>query len=133
VEGSGGGGGNDDVSDDEARAAVEMATEALSRRVMFIFITLFRFTFYRRIVAAVDEISNPNADAPKATKQLAARMAKVIVEAVATKTGKTSSGPRTSSFTNKHGEEWQLTVDAKVRACVCVSVFVCMCVLVFSC
>ena len=74
-------------------------------------------TIYRRIVAAVDEISNPNAEAPTATKQLAARMAKVIVEAVATKTGKASSGPRTSSFTNKHGEEWQLTVDAKVILC----------------
>jgi hypothetical protein len=52
------------------------------------------------------------------------------VEAVATKRGKTSSC--TSSFTNMYGEEFQLTVNAEVCACVCVSVFACMCVLVFA-
>lgn len=90
-------GGGEHVSDDEAHAAVEMATEALSQR----------------IIAAVDEISNPKASAPKATKQLAARMAKVIVEAATSKADASSSAPRTSAFTNQHGEEWQLTVDAK--------------------
>jgi hypothetical protein len=44
--------------------------------------------------------------------------------------GRTSSC--TSSFTNMYGEEFQLTVDAEVCACLRVSVFACMCVLVFA-
>ena len=51
-------------------------------------------------------------------------------EAVAIQRGKSSSC--TSSFTNMWGEEFQLTVDAEVCACVCVSVFACLCVLVLA-
>jgi hypothetical protein len=90
---------SDDASeacDDQALAAIDMATEALSRR----------------IIAAVDEISNPKANAPKATKQLAAKMAKIIVEAAASKAEIPSKSIRTFSFSNAFGEEFQLTVDA---------------------
>ena len=80
----------------QARAAIDLATEALSQR----------------IIAAVDEISNPKASAPKATKQLAAKMAKIIVEAAASKADAPSKAIRTFSFANRHGEEYELTVDA---------------------
>ena len=85
-----------EASDDQARAAIDMATQALSRR----------------IIDAVDEISNPKANAPKATKQLAAKMAKIIVEAAASKAEIPSKSIRTFSFSNAFGEEFQLTVDA---------------------
>ncbi len=91
---------SDNVSDMHAHAAIALATEALSKR----------------IVAAVDEMSNPKACAPKATKQLAAKMAKIIVEAAATKADAPPSAFRTFSFTNVHGEEYQLTVDAAGRS-----------------
>jgi hypothetical protein len=77
-------------------AAIQMATIALSKR----------------IVAAVDEICNPKASAPKETKQLAAQMAKIIVEAAASKADAPFKAFKTFSFTNMHGEEFQLTVDA---------------------
>ncbi len=66
----------------------------------------------KRIIAAVDEIANPKSETPKATKQLAAKMAKIIVAAAATKSDSAPSSFRTFSFTNKFGEEFQLTVDA---------------------
>jgi hypothetical protein len=91
---------SDNVSDAHAHAAIALATEALSKR----------------IVAAVDEMSNPSAGAPKATKQLAAKMAKIIVEAAASKDNAPPAAFRTFSFTNQHGEEYQLTVDAAGRS-----------------
>ena len=87
---------SEEMSDDQARAAIDMAAEALSKR----------------IIDAVEEISNPTSGAPKATKQLAAKMAKIIVEAAASKDASSSNSIRTFSFTNHCGEEFQLTVDA---------------------
>jgi hypothetical protein len=87
---------SEEMSEDQARAAIDLATEALSKR----------------IIDAVEEISNPKSNAPKATKQLAAKMAKIIVEAAASKDASSSNSIRTFSYTNHCGEEFQLTVDA---------------------
>jgi hypothetical protein len=96
--------GNSEVdSQVQTGAAIQMATIALSKK----------------IVAAVDEICNPKASAPKETKQLAAQMAKIIVEAAASKADAPFKAFKTFSFTNMHGEEFQLTVDASGTRYVC--------------
>ncbi len=80
----------------QAGAVIQMAATALSMR----------------IVAAVEDIFKVQIphNASKVTQQFAANMAKTIVQA-AVKADRPFKAAKTLSFTNKHGEEFQLSVD----------------------